>query len=213
MQQTTTYLRYAYWLVLCISVLYGIYQAYRFGWRKQHGIAFYLIAVLCTEAITFTVGRILRQDASIIYNLALPVHVFLLGICFYLEWKNVFHQRLHLVGTLVFMLAILVNLGFNNLHHFVISNGVLLSIYFIFIAMHWFYFQISHTDEAPITQKMFFWICTGLLSWSVIFIFRLLLKDYLFSIDPGFLDFFQVLISSVNVLVYLFFIKSLQCLR
>lgn len=213
MNLTTTYLRYTYWMVLATSVLYGFYQVYRLGWRKQHVITFYLLAVACTEALTFSFGKSTKHDVSIIYNLALPIHVLLLGISFYLEWKEKLHQRIHFFGTVLILTSILLNLCVNHLQHFIAPNGVLLSIYFVFVSLHWFFVQISQPDEESITRKMFFWICTGLLSWSIIFIFRLLLKDYLFSIDPGFLDFFQVLISSVNVLVYLFFIKSLQCLR
>ncbi len=209
----TYYLRIAYLTSLIICTLFALYQWKRAGLQKQNGLSIYLVAVLFTEIITLLVVYITKKDPSIVYNFAIPFHLIALALFYSFEWKKRMNKTLHLMTTSMVMLIIFYFLSTSNLNSFIHSNGVVLSLYYIFCALHWFFYQINSPDEVSITAKMPFWISIGLISWAVLFIFRLVLKDYLHQVDDSLLTTFQIILSSCNVVVYVLFIKGLSCLR
>jgi hypothetical protein len=209
----TDYLRILYHLALHSCLLYAGILWFKLGLRKQNTLAIYILLVSFTEISTLLAGQWIKEWSSLIYNVALPLHILAMGFFFHYEWKKKPNLHIH-YGISLFTLALVIyQLCTHNVRHFILINGVVLSLFFIYNSLHWLFYQVNNPDAVAITSKMPFWICTGIFSWSIIFIFRLLLKDYLFSIDPSFLDLFQNILSATNVLVYLLFIKGLSCLR
>lgn len=209
----TQYLRILYHIVLSICTIYAIFKAVKHGLKSQNSIVFYILIIFIIETAIFFGGPIIGSDIFILYNIGVPIFVFTLALFYQYEWKKKLNVQIHFIVTLITLILMLYYLTQENLFHFITPLGNILTAYYIFCALHWFYFQISYPDENSITNKLPFWVSASLLGWCVIIIFRLVLKDYLSETDPSFLSFLQYSINIVNIIVYLLITKGISCLR
>ncbi|WP_326982015.1 hypothetical protein VUJ46_17655 [Chryseobacterium sp. MYb264] len=84
-----------------------------------------------------------------------------------------------------------------------------LPILFIFESLLWYYHKLKNINEYKITDDFLFWISSGLLIWSVFFIFRAIPMYFLQDNDPNLLSFVIDAFSVVNILTYLLFLIEL----
>lgn len=209
----TYFLQISYLVILLLSTMFSIWQWAKFGLRKQYGFSIYLLIVMLTELAIGLYGSTTHKNPSMIYNLALPLHGLALSMVYAFEWKSNVNRQLHRGLTLLFILPVIYFLSTRPMDRFIDNNGLLLAGFYVICSLHWFFYQVNKPDELGITRKLLFWVSTGLISWCIVFIFRMMLKDYLNQMDPAFLTNLQILLSLLNMTIYLLFMKGLSCLR
>ena len=111
----------------------------------------------------------------------------------------------------IFGLGVLANiLGlvfvFSTDQTFSVALGVTLSVFFVFLALFWFFNQINKANSVVITRKQAFWVSTALLVWSVIFLFRSSLMYWLEENDLEFLVLFDKIFKISVVITYFSFL-------
>lgn len=89
---------------------------------------------------------------------------------------------------------------------FSVALGVTLSVFFVFLALFWFFNQINKANSVVITRKQAFWVSTALLVWSVIFLFRSSLMYWLEENDLEFLVLFDKIFKISVVITYFSFL-------
>lgn len=89
---------------------------------------------------------------------------------------------------------------------FSVALGVTLSVFFVFLALFWFFNQINKANSVVITRKQAFWVSTALLVWSVIFLFRSSLMYWLEENDLEFLVLFDKIFKISVIITYFSFL-------
>ncbi|WP_143884917.1 hypothetical protein [Chryseobacterium binzhouense] len=94
----------------------------------------------------------------------------------------------------------------------------LLAIYqaliYVALAITWFFKQIKNTDEILIYKKVNFWLSSGLLLWSTIYIFRILPAYFFAKEDHYFLkNTLNEIYQTSVIITYILFFRGLICKR
>lgn len=116
-------------------------------------------------------------------------------------------NKLKLIFFIIF-LSIICYLLFDGKQNLVIIQAFL----YILLTLNWFYKQIKDTDQFLIYKKLNFWLSTGLLLWSSVYIFRILPAYFFAHEDLSFLkDTINKIYQSTVILSYLIILKGLFC--
>lgn len=113
--------------------------------------------------------------------------------------------------NLIISLGVLANFSglvfvFSTDQTFSVALGVTLSVFFVFLALFWFFNQINKANSVVITRKQAFWVSTALLVWSVIFLFRSSLMYWLEENDLEFLVLFDKIFKISVIITYFSFL-------
>ena len=88
--------------------------------------------------------------------------------------------------------------------------GIIGALFFIINSLFWFYQKLNSFDSEKIIEDPHFWVSSGLLPWSVFFIFRVV-PMYLFNdIDKGFLHVLKIVLNIINIIMYSMFYIALR---
>ena len=115
-------------------------------------------------------------------------------------------QRNFIIGLGVLANVLGLVFVFSTDQTFSVALGVTLSVFFVFLALFWFFNQINKANSVVITRKQAFWVSTALLVWSVIFLFRSSLMYWLEENDLEFLVLFDKIFKISVVITYFSFL-------
>lgn len=86
--------------------------------------------------------------------------------------------------------------------HFNSQQGVTLAIFYVIVALIWFYHKLQYDLEQRILKDPRFWVSSGLLIWGACFIFRTYPSYYFYANDVSFHNFLKNMMHVVNTMLY-----------
>ncbi len=199
----TDYISTIYYLSIIILALKSFFLILKTGFKGQDFLSIYIVPTCVLEIYCFVVYY-LKNNVSIgfYYN----IYCFFCMIFFYFYFKNNTKKKYSILFNVGFILAIVFYLFFSKFYNkeFDIRIGILISLFYIFNSLLWFYYKISYLSEENkrITDYSTFWISTGLLMWSCFFIFRSIPMFFLKENDVEFLQILKNILNVVNTIMY-----------
>ena len=197
-----------YIAVLFIDTVKSIVLAGKNGLSSQNYFGIYLLLSLSLELYGHYKIYLREFDFAYLFNY---YSIFLI-LFFYHFYSTVFSQRLKII-SLFTVTGIFVYIGlFTKFYGENYENklGILVCFYFIITALVWFYLRLKNFDEKRIIDDPHFWISSGILFWSIFFIFRSIPMFFLKDNDPDFLSILKTIQYAVNTVMYAIFYIALR---
>ena len=194
-------------LVTIKSVLLLKSHYYR---EKIFPLTFYLV-ITCSIEYYSWIRKVFFEDYinGLIYNIYFIISLFI----FHLHFKLCFKSSVKKLSNIFLLTSfiLITNLTQFLNREFDLKIGLIVSFFYILISLLWFFQKINSSDENKITADSYFWVSTGLLLWSIFFIFRII-PMYLFNAtDKNFLKLLKTLLNLVNIITYsLFYVGLLK---
>lgn len=132
-------------------------------------------------------------------------------IFFWFYYSKVLTKTTKIISHIAFLGAIVYTLFFTKFlgEDFDSKLGILGALFFIINSLLWLYQKLNSYDDEKITEDPHFWVSSGLLLWSVFFIFRVA-PMYLFNdIDKEFLQVLKIVLNIINIVMYSMFYVAL----
>ncbi len=203
-----------YEIVVLISFLYSMYLWIRKGKSKQQFYFFlYLLLVIGVDIIPVNFPYLLKFDRNILFAGYIVLSILYFGILYLLKVEN---KIFRIFNVFVITVLVLLNIyKFNNeqVEQLNFIPIISLPVLFIFNSVFWYLYKLKKVDESRITDDFLFWISSGLLIWSVFFIFRAIPMYFLQKNDPRLLDFVISAFTIVNIVTYLLFLLGLILMK
>ncbi|MGV8913998.1 MAG: hypothetical protein ACOH1X_00980 [Kaistella sp.] len=159
----------------------------------------YFLLILIVELL----NKFTSLDGNRLYTIA--SFLYMSYFTYYYAQTMPRHRNLIIgLGVLANFLGLVFVLTSNQT--FSVALGVTVSVFFVFLALFWFFTQINKTNSVIITRKQAFWVSTALLVWSVIFLFRSSLMYWLEENDLEFLLLFDNVFKIFVVVTYFAFL-------
>lgn len=195
------YIDIFYYVIILLLALKSIFFTKRIDFAIQSFLGVYIIVTAILEMYCLVIFKI---DNKAIIGFWYNIYCFFCILFFRYYYRNIFKNRF---SNIIFISSILFYLIFTKFYskEFDIKIGILISLYYIFCSLVWFYKKISSINEAPITNDPDFWVSTGILMWSSFFIFRVIPMFFLRENDQQFLDVLRTIQNFINILMYLMF--------
>jgi len=200
------FLNTIYELIILCCLVFSIY-------KRKTGQYFhiYILSVIAVDLLFSRVKKVYAVNSNYVFFLFIIISY----LYFYYFFKKNFlqknYKRIWIGITIIFLCITLVFQIQNNFLQFSPVTMVLLPLFYIFGSMGWFTYILNQRIEGPLFDKMAFWISSGLLIWSVFFLFRGLPMYYFNKTDPGFLNEISKVFTMINIITYSLFIRSLFC--
>lgn len=177
--------------------------------KQQFYFFIYLLLVILVDIIPVHFPKIIGFNRNILFTGYIILSIMYFGI--------IYHQNISSKIFRIFNVVLIIILVFLNMFQFNIPKMERLNlvpmaslpILFIFESLLWYYHKLKNINEYKITDDFLFWISSGLLIWSVFFIFRAIPMYFLQDNDPNLLSFVIDAFSVVNILTYLLFLIEL----
>lgn len=200
------YINTLYYISITILALKSFFLLLKSGFKAQDFLCIYIITTCVLEIYCFVVFYLKSNvNIGIYYN----IYCFFCMIFFHFYFTNNIKKKISILFNGGFILAVIFYLFFTKFYskEFDIKIGILISLYYIFNSLLWFYYKISHLNEEnkKITDYSSFWISAGLLIWSCFFIFRSIPMFFLKENDIEFLQVLKNILNVVNILMYIMF--------
>lgn len=132
---------------------------------------------------------------------------------FYIYYFKLLSKNLKKINSIIFLIILIFIIFLTKFYgnNFDIRLGLLVSFYFIINTLFWFYYRLKKLEHRKIIDNPNFWISSGLLLWSIFFIFRSLPMFFLSENDPAFLQLLKTIQYGVNIIMYsMFYIALLK---
>lgn len=170
----------------------------------QNFLWLYLIITFSLEFYGAYKMVIKEYDFAYLFN----YYCIFLIIFFYIYYFKLLSKNLKKISSFIFLIVLILVLFFTKYYgsNFDIKLGLLVSFYFIINALIWFYYRLNNLDNNKITDNPNFWISSGLLLWSIFFIFRSLPMFFLKENDPAFLQLLKTIQHGINIIMYSMFL-------
>ncbi|WP_283422049.1 hypothetical protein [Chryseobacterium profundimaris] len=155
------------------------------------------------------------------YSDSFPINrntLFLAYILFsLLYFGSIYHIKIKSGRFRFLNLALVISLLILNIYGNTFDNDgrinfiaiVSLPMLFLYESISWYLFKLENIDENKIMDDLFFWISSGILTWSVFFIFRAIPMYFLQDNDPQLLNLVITAFSVVNTIMYILFLIGL----
>lgn len=130
-------------------------------------------------------------------------------ICFFLFYFRKllkFSRNLYILLLIILICFISKNIWGNET-----LLPLLQSLIYVFFSLEWLRLQINNPDETFIYNKQQFWICTGLLFWSTIFLMRIIPALFFAESDELFFSQINLVYQGITIFSYILFLKGLFC--
>lgn len=159
----------------------------------------YFLLILIVELL----NKFSSLDGNRLYTIATFLYM---SYFTYYYAQTMRRQKNFIIGLGVLANVLGLVFVFSTDQTFSVALGVTLSVFFVFLALFWFFNQINKANSVVITRKQAFWVSTALLVWSVIFLFRSSLMYWLEENDLEFLVLFDKIFKISVVITYFSFL-------
>lgn len=197
-----------YQLALLITVIKSAILGREQSFSAQNFLFIYLFISLIIEFYAFATFFI-NPDCKIglLYN----IYFMVILLFFYFFYSRELIEYQKKISLFIFIIALVYILFFSGfyLENFDPKVGVSFALFCVINSILWFLQILNQVNEKKIQDNPYFWISSGLLLWSVLFIFRVI-PMYLFdAADKEFLSFLKLILNIVNIILYTIFYIAL----
>lgn len=210
------YIRKMLFQILYLTVLFtvtvkSIVLAGKKGLSSQNYFAVFLLVSLGLELYGHYKIYIREFDFAYLFNY---YSIFMI-IFFYIYYSRIFSRQLRIISLVLVVVILTYIVLFVKFYGENYANelGILVCFYFIINALIWFYTRLKNFDEFKIIDDPHFWVSSGLLFWSIFFIFRSIPMYFFKDNDPAFLQVLKNIQYGVNILMYTMFYTALNKFR
>lgn len=199
-----------YEIVVLITFLYSIYLLiFKKKSEQQFYLYVYLLIVILIDIIPVNFPNLIKVDRNLMFIGYIILSIIYFGIIYQKNIKNRIFRILN-IGILITLILL-------NIYKFQIQNTdrlnfipmISLPILFVYLSISWYLLKLKDVDETKITNDFLFWISSGILIWSVFFIFRAIPMYFLQENDPVLLSLVISAFSVVNIITYVLFLVGL----
>lgn len=206
-------LKYIYYIVTTLAMIYSIYLWVKKGYTdKQKFFFIYLILVFIVDIIGVLYIRKTFKIPQTYLFFPLVIFSILYFRYFYIQDYKTKKDHYFLNVVTVISIGMSFYLQFSiDFPKFNNNVFLILILFFLLASLQWFLYIIRFVDEQNITVKQSFWVSFALLFWSIFALFRMYLGTWLFNYNRDIFNVINFLFSVCNVMMYSFFIKGLRC--
>lgn len=198
-----------YEIVVLICFLYSVYLwIYKNRSKQQFYFFLYLLLTIGVDIIPVNLSSWIEFDRNILFL----GYIVLSLLYFSMIYLRSIHYRVFKISIICFISLLIV---FNfiefqlDIKQLSFISIISLPVLYIFVSISWFMYKLKNVDDKSIIKSFLFWISSGILIWSVFFIFRAIPMYFLQKNDSQLLSFLTMTFSIVNVMVYLLFLIGL----
>ncbi len=197
-----------YITVLFVDTVKSIVLAGKRGLSSQNYFVIFLFLSLCLELYGHYKIYSKELDFAYLFNY---YSIFLI-IFFYRYYYAIFPKVIQRFSSCLLFTIFLYIAFYTKFYGEDYENklGILVSFYFIFNVLVWFYIRLKNFNEIKIINDPHFWVSSGLLFWSIFFIFRSIPMFFLKEHDPSFLQILKFIQYCVNIGMYGMFYIALR---
>lgn len=198
------YIDLIYYLIITILAIKSILYTRRIGFIVQNFLGLYIIVTAVLEIYCLIAFKV---DNDIAVGFLYNIYCLFCIIFFWYYYQRVYTKKLIHVSNVILVLSLIFYFFFTTFYnrHFDIKIGILISFYYVFYSLLWFYHKISNIKEMKITDDPYFWVSSALLMWSCFFIFRSIPMFFFNTEDKQFLQILKTIMNLVNILMYIMF--------
>lgn len=197
-----------YKIVLILVTIKAYILGRKQGFAAQNFIFLYLIISTINDVSSFIRDYI---NPNVKVGLQYNFYFMLIIIFFWFYYSRVFKTTTKIISHITFLGAIVYTLFFTKFlgDDFDSKLGIIGALFFIINTLLWFFQKLNSFGDEKILEDPHFWVSSGLLLWSVFFIFRVS-PMYLFNnIDKGFLEVLKTVLNIINIVMYSMFYIAL----
>lgn len=197
-----------YKIILILVTIKAYILGRKQGFAAQNFIFLYLIISTVNDLSSF-VRDLINSNVNV--GLQYNFYFIFMIIFFRFYYSNIFIKKIKKNSLAVFIIVLIYISCFTKFlgEDFDSKLGIVGALFFIINTLLWFYQKLNSYDDEKITEDPHFWISSGLLLWSVFFIFRVA-PMYLFNdIDKGFLQVLKIVLNIINIIMYSLFYVAL----
>jgi len=199
-----------YEIVVFITFLYSIYLfVFKKKLKEQFYLFLYLLIVILVDIIPVNIQYLKKCDRIFLFIVYILFSILYFGIIYH---KSIVNKSFRILNFILLIFLIFLNIykfQDQNIEKINFIPIISLPILFIYLSISWYLFKLKNVDETKITDSFLFWISSGILIWSVFFIFRAIPMYFLQENDPRLLSFVIAAFSVVNIVTYLLFLIGL----
>lgn len=196
--------------VVIASFLYSIYLLIFKKFAKQQSYLYiYLFAVITVDIIPVNYSDSILINRNTLFLAYILFSLLYFGSIYHIKIKSRRFRFLNLALVISLLILNIYGYTFDNDGRINLIAIISLPILFINEAISWYLFKLKNIDENKITDDLFFWISSGILTWSVFFIFRAIPMYFLQDNDPQLLNLVITAFSVVNTIMYILFLIGL----
>ena len=200
-------LLYFYLAILLVDFIKSIILGIKNNFTAQNYFFIYLGITLFIEIYGLYKTYLEEFNYAYIFNF---YSIFVI-IFFWYYYSRVLTKATKIISHIAFLGAIVYTVFFTKFlgDDFDSKLGIVSALFFIINTLLWFYQKLNSYDDEKITEDPHFWVSSGLLLWSVFFIFRVA-PMYLFNdIDKEFLLVLKIVLNIINIVMYSMFYVAL----
>lgn len=168
----------------------------------RHHIFIYFLIVAVVE----TLPLIVTLELNRIYSVA---SFFYIAYFTYYYAKEMQNKKYFIYALGLFIAVIGSVFMVNSNYSFAIGLGVAVAFFYIILALYWLFEQITNVQDIFILKKQAFWLSSGLLFWSIIFLFKITLMYWLEANDYAFLIILDKIFKVSVLITYVFFLIAI----
>ena len=168
----------------------------------RHHIYIYFLIVAVVE----TLPLIVTLELNRIYSIA---SFFYIAYFTYYYAKEMQNKKYFIYALGLFIAVIGSVFMVNSNYSFAIGLGVAVAFFYIILALYWLFEQITNVQDIFILKKQAFWLSSGLLFWSIIFLFKITLMYWLEANDYAFLIILDKIFKVSVLITYVFFLIAI----
>lgn len=198
-----------YEVVVLICFMYSVYLWICKRRSKQQFYFFlYLLLTIGVDIIPVNLSSWIEFDRNILFLGYIVLSLLYFSVIYF---RNIHYQVFKIFIICFSSLLIILNfIEFQmDIKQLSFISIISLPVLFIFLSISWFMYKLKNVDDKSITESFLFWISSGILIWSVFFIFRAIPMYFLQKNDSQLLSFLTMTFSIVNVMIYLLFLIGL----
>jgi hypothetical protein len=168
----------------------------RNGIKNQHFLFGYLLVTLGVE-LNNRIHLLWFPNVNIswVYKYYILFCILFFGVYY---WK-IFINKYKYIGLIITIVVLFFFAVFfqatNQIFNY--ELGVVIAVFYILLALLWFFYSLNHNLNQKITENPHFWISCALLLWACFFIYRIYPAQYLVEKDPS----FHTVLKDVNYIV------------
>lgn len=198
-----------YEIVVVSTFLFSIYLLFKKKTKQQFYIYLYLLVVILVDIIPVNFPQIIKINRNILFIGYIIFSLLYFGIIYQ---KSIESRNFRILNFILLFILIILNIytfQFKSTDRINFIPIVSLPLLFVYLSISWYLFKLKNVDEARITNDFLFWISSGILIWSVFFIFRAIPMYFLQYNDPRLLGLIITIFSVVNIIMYILFFIGL----
>lgn len=203
-----------YEIVVLVGFLYSLYLwIVKRKLKQQFYFFIYLLLVIGVDIIPVNFPSIIKFDRNILFVGYILLSILYFAILYLKKVESVIFKILNIIIAIVLIFFNIYRIDNKEMKQLDFVPIISLPVLFIFLSIFWYLYKLKKVDESRIIDDFLFWISSGLLIWSVFFIFRAIPMYFLQENDPILLNFVISAFSVVNIITYLLFLLGLIFLK